>query len=228
MSVTYHHKVQQGTDEWLELRRGIVTASTVGTLITPSTVKPANNDKSRGLIATLLAERITGRVEESYTSQDMLRGIMDEPIARDYYSEHIAPVAECGFVTFGPDGRSPIFGYSPDGLVGDDGLIEIKSRSPRTHIQTILSNEVPSMYMAQLQAGLYVTGREWIDFISFSSGLPLFVQRVTPDKRWFMAIGTAVGNAENAIRDALHAYKEAIDGLIPTEYIDHFGSDEIR
>ncbi|MDN6442981.1 MAG: hypothetical protein L0K30_13440, partial [Acidipropionibacterium jensenii] len=81
MTLKIYDNLTQGTDEWLEARRGIVTASVVGQLITTRTMKPANNDTSRGLMMTLLAERITGFIDPVYVSEDMLRGTMEEPIA---------------------------------------------------------------------------------------------------------------------------------------------------
>ena len=88
----------QGSDEWHDQRRGMVTASAVGQLITASTLKPASNDYSRGLTALLVAERITGYTEPTYINDDMLRGIEDEPRAIEKYSEHYAPVVTTGFM----------------------------------------------------------------------------------------------------------------------------------
>ena len=85
MSTDIRSDLIQGTDEWFAARRGIVTASVVGQLITPKTVKPAANDYSRALTTTLVAERITGWTDRVYVSDDMMRGSMDEPIARDLY-----------------------------------------------------------------------------------------------------------------------------------------------
>jgi hypothetical protein len=84
----------QGSEEWLDQRRGMVTASVVGQLVTASTLKVAKNDYSRALTAQLVAERITGWTDPQYVSDDMLRGHEDEPRARDLYSEHFAPVVE--------------------------------------------------------------------------------------------------------------------------------------
>src|SRR5690606_31468225 len=136
------YDVEQGTEEWHDVRRGILTASVVGQLITTKTLKPAANDISRGLTATLVAERITGWTEPTYTSDDMMRGILDEPLARDLYSEHFAPVRECGFMVL-TLAHGERLGYSPDGIVGADGLIEVKSRKPKKHLATILADEVP-------------------------------------------------------------------------------------
>ncbi|WP_372730054.1 lambda exonuclease family protein [Nocardioides sp.] len=207
----------QGSDEWLDQRRGMVTASVVGQLITASTIKVARNDYSRALTATLVAERITGWTDPQYVSDDMLRGHEDEPRARDLYSEHFAPVAESGFMVRAEENWR--LGYSPDGLVGDDGLIEVKSRRPKKHLTTILSGEVPAENMAQLQAGLLVSGRDWCDYISFCGGMPLWVKRVEPDPRWQDAIVAAVIAFEESAAEMVTAYETATAGMPKTERV---------
>jgi hypothetical protein len=207
----------QGTDAWLDQRRGMVTASVVGQLVTASTLKVAKNDYSRALTAQLVAERITGWTDPQYVSDDMLRGHEDEPRARDLYSEHFAPVVESGFMVRTEDNWK--LGYSPDGLVGDDGLIEVKSRRPKKHLTTILSGEVPPENMAQLQAGLLVSGREWIDYISYCGGMPLWVKRVLPDERWFDAITDAVITFEENAAEMVTAYETATAGMPTTERV---------
>lgn len=176
--ITYHHDIEQGSEEWHALRRGILTASEMKLIMTP-TLKPARNDKERAHLYELLAQRVTGYTESSYISDDMLRGHEDEINARLTYAEHFAPVQECGFITNSEDGF--VLGYSPDGLVGDDGLIECKSRRQKFQIQTILADDVPDEYMLQCQTGLLVSGRKWLDFVSYCGGMPMFVKRVHPD-----------------------------------------------
>ena len=219
MSIKIYKELEQGSDEWLQARAGIVTASVVGQLVTP-TLKTANNDTSRGLTNTLVAERITGRVVQVNPSQAMQRGTLDEPYGRAKYAEHYAPVDEVGFIV--RDFGKFKLGYSPDGLVGDDGLIEIKSRDPKKHIATILADEVPAENMAQCQTGLLVTGRAWIDYTSYAGGMPLWTKRVYPDDRWFRAIKEAVNVFEANAADITNRYLAAVEGLPETERIDHF------
>jgi len=225
MSLHVYEDLEQGTDEWLAARCGIVTASVVGQLITPKTVKPAANDYSRALAVTLTAERITGHVDPIHENQDMLRGTLDEPFARDLYSDHFAPVTELGFMV--RDDWGFRLGYSPDGLVGEEGLIEIKSRRQKKHLATILADEVPLENLAQCQAGLLVSGREWLDYVSFCSGMPLYVKRVTPDPKWFAAITEAVESFEANAAQMIERYTEATKNLPATERLDHFGEMEI-
>ncbi|MBD3778489.1 MAG: YqaJ viral recombinase family protein [Micrococcales bacterium] len=220
MALHVYNDLVQGSDEWLAARRGIVTASVVGQLITPSTIKPANNDKSRALTTLLVAERITGWTDPVYVSDDMMRGTLDEPIARAIYAEHYAPVDQVGFMVREEDGWR--LGYSPDGLVGDDGLIEIKSRRAKTQLTTILRDEVPAENMAQIQAGLLVSGRKWCDYVSFCGGMPLYVRRVHRDQRWFDAIEDAVTAFETTAAEMVDRYTTAITGRPATERINHF------
>src|SRR5690625_689891 len=215
MSLKVYENLEQRSDEWYEARRGIVTASTVGQLITPSTLKPASNPASRALVQTLVAERVSGWVEPSFTTADMLRGIESEPIARDLYSEKYAPVTEVGFMVRTETDWQ--LGYSPDGMVGDVGLIEVKAPRPKSHVATILSGEVPGYHMAQLQAGLLVSGRSWIDYISFHGGLPMWTKRVHADQRWQDAIVQAVRTFENNARLMVAMYEDAVINLPTTE-----------
>lgn len=213
--LTIHPDLIQGSDQWLDQRRGILTASVVGKLITPKTIRPADNPESRSLTMLLAAERITGWTEPTYMSDDMLRGIDDEPRARGHYAKHYAPVAEVGFIT--EDRWGFTIGYSPDGLVGDDGLIECKSRRAKVQLATILADEVPLENMAQMQCGLLVTGRQWCDYLSYSGGMPMWVKRVYPQQNWFDAILEAATAFEENVAEMIKVYNESIAGLQPTE-----------
>lgn len=215
-SLHVYADMEQRTPEWFAARCGIVTASVVGQLLTP-TLKVADNDTSRGVTRALVAERLTGHVEETFVNGDMMRGIEHEPYARDKYAEHYAPVTEVGFMVADFGGFK--IGYSPDGLVGDDGLIEIKCPKAKSHLGTILEDAVPAYYMAQCQAALLVSGRDWCDYISFCAGMPLFVKRVTPDQVWHDAILEAVAAFETKATEMADAYLRAVDGLPKTERI---------
>ena len=217
MSLKFYRDLIQGTDEWHAARCGMVTASVAGKLLT-STLKVADNESSRGVVLTMAAERITGHVDETYTGPDMWRGHEDEPLARDAYAEHIAPVDEVGFMVrdFG-DYR---IGYSPDGLVGDDGQIEIKSRLQKLHLRTILVDQIPAEHMAQLQCGLLVSGRDWCDFISYCGGMPLWTKRIYPDPMWFAAIVAAVSQCEADAAQMVTRYPAAVVGLPATERVN--------
>jgi hypothetical protein len=216
--ITYHAEVTQGSDDWLALRRGIITASEMSLLLTPG-LKAANNDKSRTHIYELAAQRISGYTEPHYIGYEMLRGHEEEIYARELYAEKIAAVETCGFVTNDEWGFT--LGYSPDGLVGDAGLIECKSRRQKFQIQTIAEHlpagTIPEEYVLQAQTGLLVTRRAWLDFTSYSGGLPMCVIRVLPDRKTQDAIIEAATNAEKQIAEKLAAYATNSSGLLKTE-----------
>lgn len=218
MTIKLHQQVEQGSDEWLAMRCGLLTASEIKHILTPS-LKVANNDKSRSHVYEILAQRITNHVEPSYISDDMLRGMEHEAVAVEYYAENFSPVQQVGFITNNRWGYT--IGYSPDGLVGDDGLIEIKSPRQKAHIKTLIEGKVPDEYMLQCQTGLLVSGREWIDFISFHAGLPMKPIRVFPDKTVHQAILGAVTEFEAQIKDHLTEYNKLIKrkGVVMTERI---------
>lgn len=218
MSLRILENLEQRSPEWHDQRRGMVTASAVGQLVTAKTLKPASNDYSRGLTAILAAERINGFTDPTYVNADMWRGIDDEPRAVEAYEKRFGVhVDACGFMVRDDWGFE--LGYSPDGLVGADGLIECKSRRPKAQLQTVLADSVPLENMAQLQAGLLVSGREWIDYVSYCGGMPIYVKRVKPDPRWQEAIVEAVRAFEANVREMRALYAEATEGLPLTERV---------
>ena len=184
----------------------------------PPVYAPADGDTARSLLLTLAAERITGHVEETYSSRIMQRGIFAEPFARDLYGGHHAAVSECGFMVREFDGFK--IGYSPDGLVGDGGLIEIKAPLQKRELATVLAGEVPAEHMAQLQCALLVSGRAWIDFVSYCGGMALWVERVTPDPQWRGAIIAAAERAERVIAEHVARYEQATAGMPIAKLID--------
>lgn len=218
--VCYWHNLIQGCDEWFQQRLGIMTASEMKLVLTP-TLKVAANAKEKQHLFELASQRITKYIAPSYISDDMLRGYDDEIEVRKLYSEHRALVKECGFIT--TDRLGFTLGYSPDGLVGDEGLIECKSRLGKYQIETILKDEVPTEYMLQLQTGLLVTGREWCDFISYSGGLPMFIKRVYPEAEYQDAIADAARAFEARLQDAVKRFETVAETMIQTERKDYEG-----
>lgn len=220
-TITYHRDLLQGSEEWLAARCGLLTASEMKLILTP-TLKAASNDKERAHLFELLAQRITRYVEPHYISDDMLRGMSDEMDACLIYAKHFAPLQNVGFITNDKWGFT--LGYSPDGLVGDDGLVECKSRRQKFQVQTIIdhivddaSGSIPADYTMQLQTGLLVSERKWCDFISFSGGLPLVVIRVHPDPVIADAIVNVAGEFEQRLQKRLGEYERAAATMIPTE-----------
>lgn len=221
-SISYFPDLIQGSDEWLAERRGLLTASEIKLILTP-TLKTANNEKTRAHLYELLAQRISGYVEPSFIGDDMLRGLDDEFYAKAIYAEHFAPLTEMGFITNNRWGFT--LGASPDAFVGDDGMIEIKSRRQKFQVQTIIEHNhrgtIPDDYILQVQAALLVSERQWVDFISYNNGLPMVVIRVYPMPELQAAILEAATDFEARLAEKLTEYRGAFAPgarrLIPTE-----------
>lgn len=216
MAITFHDSFDQGSEQWLAARCGLLTASEMHLIVT-ATGKVAGNEKTRAHEWELLAQRVTGHVEPRHMNDDMIRGHEDEITARNLYSQKFAPVKKTGFITNDEWGFT--IGYSPDGLVDDDGLIEAKSRRQRFQVETLVTGEVPSEHIIQCQTGLLVTKRKWLDYLSFSGGLPMPAIRVFPDSEMQAAIIAAATAFEQRIADKLARYSAMIDTLrtVPTE-----------
>lgn len=214
MTIKIYKELEQGTDEWFIARCGLLTASEIKNIITPK-LKIADNKDTRTHLYEILAQRITNYIEPMYISDDMLRGHVDEILARDLYREHKHEVQEVGFITNNKWGFK--MGYSPDGLVGDDGLIEIKSRRQKYQIQTIIDNTLPDEYLIQCQAALLISERKWLDFISYSGGLHMPIIRVYPDAEIQEAIEQAACGFEARLEELLAIYNDNIKDMILTE-----------
>jgi hypothetical protein len=215
--VQIHCDFEQGSGRWLQARCGLLTASEFDRILTP-TLKIADNPKSRSHLWEMAAQRISRYVEPQYISDAMLRGQEDEITARELYSKHYAPVEQCGFVTNNKWGFT--LGCSPDGLVGGDGMIEVKSRCQKFQVETICANAMPDDFLLQVQGELLVTERAWCDFISFSGGLPMIAIRIFPDETVQAAIIDAAAKFESRIHEALAEYGATLateKRLIPTE-----------
>jgi len=176
--------MDQGSDQWFAIRVGKVTASRVADVIAKT--KSGYSATRDNYMAQLVCERLTGQKGESFTNAAMHYGTETEPLARAAYEAlKDVLVDEVGFV---PHPSIIMAGASPDGLVGDNGLLEIKCPNTATHIETLLSESVPTKYYTQMQFQLACTGREWCDFVSFDNRLPqelqLFVKRVPRDSMY--------------------------------------------
>ena len=219
-TVKIHRDLHQGTEEWAAIRCGMLTASEMGLIITPSTLKPAKNEKEKAHLYELLAQRVSRYVEPHFISNDMMRGHEDEVEALILYAKHFGPTEAVGFVTNDKWGFT--IGYSPDALVGFDGLVETKSRRQKYQIETfvvhVLAETIPADFVIQIQTGLLVTERSWCDLISYSGGLPLARIRAYPDPKIQTAIVEAAEGFEARLKVAHAAYREAVEkaGNIPT------------
>lgn len=173
--------IEQGSIEWIKERLGKATASRIADIVAKT--KSGYSASRANYAAQLIAERLTSQPQESYTNAAMQWGTDTEPHARAAYEFHADATAElCGFI---PHPGIDMSGASPDGLVGTDGLIEIKCPNTNTHIETLLGQAVPKKYLIQIQWQLACTKRQWCDFVSFDPRMPeemrLFIKRIDRD-----------------------------------------------
>ena len=174
-------QLEQGSPEWKQARLGHVSASGIADVM--SKIKTGESATRRKYKIRLVAERLTGKPQESFTNAAMEWGVETEPQARMAYEVSRGTFVEKTGFWVHP--RIAYVGASPDGLVGEDGLIEIKCPNTTTHLEYIWTNEVPSEYLKQMQMQMWITGRQWCDFVSFDPRLPeknqLFVIRCHRD-----------------------------------------------
>ncbi len=199
----------QYSPEWWAVRRGVPTASCFDQIVTPT--KGELSKSSVGYAHQLIADALDpdyGRVSDFATAA-MRNGTIMEPEARRYYTfETGVEVEQVGFC-LDDDGR---FGASPDGLAGADGLLELKSPTPKTHVGYLLAGTLPAEYRPQLHGQLIVTGRAWCDFMSYVVGFPPLLVRVEPDdytERLRVAL--------DEFADMLDALRARVTALQPVE-----------
>ncbi|MBK8191428.1 MAG: YqaJ viral recombinase family protein [Vampirovibrionales bacterium] len=203
------HKCEQGSEEWQQLRCGVVTMSHAKELLTGGKGKTRQS-----YILDVVSERLSGKPIESYSSIDMQRGQFLEPYALKLLEEvNGAPIDRVGFITT-DDGR---IGCSPDGLFGEMAGIEIKCPNPRQHIRNIKSNGFDD-YIAQVQGNMWITGRQWWCLVSFCpwvTQIPFYYKIIDIDDAIIRKIEESAISAADEI-DALVAEFSGmlIDGRI--------------
>lgn len=267
MNLATHRDMLQGSDEWKDARRGLLTASTIASVITsrppapndyacpqcnasvgedcwslakktPTPVKVPHSPRSalaaenpdrlpdrigladdatmQTVALKLATERATSWEDPDLYGLDIDRGHQVEPIARAWYAhDRQVQVEQVGLMVLDLDGTR--LGYSPDGLVGEDGCIEIKGPRGKRHLLTHIEGVIPAEHMAQVQTGMFVAGRSWCDFISYVGGEPPFVVRVPADPTWFGAIESAAKAVETRVVELVDAYRTATAGLATTK-----------
>lgn len=172
-------EIEQGSAEWLALRLGIVTCSELDCLLVNGKGEEGFGKEAFTYMDKLIGERITGEAAElPFSTRATERGHELEGVAKSLYKaqtdesyEEVAIILNHGI------------GYSPDAILGDSGLVEVKTKLPKFQVGVILGGEVPKEHVAQCQGGLWVSEREWIDFVSYWPGMPLFVKRAYRDEK---------------------------------------------
>ena len=171
-------EIEQGSADWQALRLAIVTMSELDCLLVSGKGEAGFGVSAFSYMNQLIGERITGEAAElPFTTRATERGHELEGKARDLYiAQEGAELSQCAII------MNHGCGYSPDALAGNDGLLEIKTKLPKFQVDVILSGEVPKEHVAQCQGGLWVSEREWIDFVSYWPGMPMFVKRMHRDE----------------------------------------------
>ena len=202
------HDVKQGGADWLRLRAGIPTASAFYKIITPTGKVSSQADRYR---CDLIAERILGRPLEAYVSFAMERGseLEDEAFSA-YEFERALDTFEVGFVT-DDLGR---WGASPDRLVGDDGLLEVKCPDAGVHVGYLLMRPADRKYYPQIQGQLWITGRKWVDIMSYHPQMPRAIVRVERDDEYLELLSKAVASFSQSLDDAWSGLRESL-GIEP-------------
>jgi len=200
--------LEQRSEEWFAARLGCVTASRTADVM--ATTKTGYSSSRANYMAQLTTERLTQTPTEGFSTTAMQWGTDTEPQARMAYELMTGEaVVETGFV---PHPTILGFGASPDGMVGSDGLIEIKCPNSATHIETLLAEKVPSKYMIQMQVQMMCCGRDWCDFVSFDPRMPadmsFWMQRVFADSPMQEDIATEVIKFLNDVEMKLQQLRE--------------------
>lgn len=180
--------IEQGTPEWLALRLGIVTASELDCLLVSGKHPTGFGVAAFTYMDQLIGERITEEAAElPFQTKATIRGHEQEGVAQNLYeSREEVEIQKVGIIL------NHGIGYSPDGLIDSNGLIEIKTKLPKFQVGVILAGEIPKEHIAQCQGGLWASEREWIDFISYWPGMPLFIKRAHRDEAMIRKIAERV------------------------------------
>lgn len=192
--------VDQRSPEWYAARLGVPSASNFAKVVTPGGKK---STQVESYLNRLVADIITGRSDQQEPNEAMQRGTELEPEARSYYELIMGPVEEVGFCIH-DDG----FGCSPDGMVGDDGLLEIKCPLAHTHVEYLRDDCIPSIYVPQVQGQLLVTGRKWCDFLSYHPDMKPLLVRVERDEKFCATLHEALKELVENIKINVEAFKK--------------------
>lgn len=201
--ITITRDLEQGTPEWYFARSRIPTASQFHTVLARGKGGGASLTRKKYLL-TLAGEILTGEYAESYSNAHMERGKEMEAEARDLYAfQTDAELDRVGFI-FNDEWNA---GGSPDALIGTDGALEIKTALPHIQLERLLDNELPSEHKAQCQGILALTGRSWIDFVSYWPKLPIFIKRVERDERYIAELKVAIQEFNAELNELVRKFK---------------------
>jgi len=193
-----YDNLEQGTEEWLKIRAGKFTASSFHTCF-------GKSETRNTLLLKISAERLTGKmIEENYTNSDIERGVELEDEARSLYQEKtFNSVKEIGFAEL-----DDWVGSSPDGLIGDDGMIEIKCPRETTFLSQVINDRIKPEYITQIQFNMYVLNRKWCDYVIYNEDLGLNIKRVERDEEYIKKIIECIEVCKNEVIQNINIYNK--------------------
>lgn len=215
--IKYYYDIEQNTEAWQKLRRGIITASNISKILTPAKLQIS---KATGYLYTFCRQTIDEMPFGDFSTKATDRGHIEETLALQVYEAKRGGLKRCGFIENDDYGFK--IGCSPDALCRDDGGVQVKSFTPNVQFGNIVDEEIEPTHMLQVQMELLVSGREWWDFIHQSSGTHQIVTRVEPDKVVHSKILEACENFYSRVNEALQKYHGKVADetrFFPTQYV---------
>lgn len=191
--------IDQGTEEWHALRLGIITMSNVQCLLVDGKSSHGLGAGAMTYMSELIGEQFTEMPADFFSSKATERGHEDEPVALQLYETQNNVKTDSATIILNHG-----VGYSPDGLVSDSGLVEIKSKAPKFQVDILESQQVPKEHLGQIQGGLWVSEREWLDFIAYCRGMPLFIKRVHRDEKVIQKIAERVKVFQDVMQNRIN------------------------
>lgn len=218
MTIKYHYDLEQNTDAWLKLKRGVLTASNISKVLTPAKLEIT---KTTGYLHEFCRQLVDDMPYGDFSTRHTDRGHIEEVFALQVYEANFGGLKRCGFVENTKHGFK--IGCSPDALVGDDGGVQVKSFTPNVQFGNIVEDEIDNTHMLQIQMELFVTERQWWDVIYQSSGTHQIVTRVFPDEVKQAKIKEACAVFYSRVEIAMQEYRRKIADdkrFFPTQAVD--------
>lgn len=215
--IKYYYDIEQNTEAWQKLRRGIITASNISKILTPVQKKIST---STGYLYTFCRQSIDEMPFGDFSTRATNRGHIEESLALQVYEAKRGGLKRCGFIENDDYGFK--IGCSPDALCNDDGGVQVKSFTPNVQFGNIVDEDIEPPHLLQTQMELLVSGRSWWDFVHQSSGTHQIVTRVYPDKKTHSEILEACGDFYSRVNKSLEIYRGRIADetrFFPTQYV---------
>lgn len=193
---------QQGTEEWLKARLGLITGSHMSEIITPG---GKASTQVTSYLYKLAAETVTGEPGKFYESEDMRTGTEREPEAREFYSFlRDVEIQQVGFVRH----NALLCGVSPDGWIGDDAMAEFKCPADHTQVKRLAEGVLPTTYFPQIQANLWICERDWCDFVSYHPKMKPLIVRVHRNEKYIKTMASLVESASSVLQQLIEKVKK--------------------